>query len=117
MTTWQKLSPFSGLFGRFLIKTLDPKNPQKSKTTGRAFPSSSEIGADIIERFCEHQDQMIYHLQKLPIDLDPAKIIVTSPLLEFVTYSLADTLTFVPMHCERHFGQARRVMQTAGFPS
>jgi len=55
MSFWEKASPFSGFFGRFLIKGLDPKNLEKMKTTGKASPSSSEIGGDIIERFCSHQ--------------------------------------------------------------
>ena len=115
-TFWQRHSPLSGFFGRFLIKSLDPKNPKKMKTTAKAFPSASEIDGGIIERFSGHQDKMIEYLQKLPSDLDPAKTIVTSPLMGFVTYSLADTLTFVPMHCRRHFNQAKRVMEAEGFP-
>jgi hypothetical protein len=86
------------------------------KTTAKAFPSASEIDGDIIERFCEHQRQMIDAIRKLPQAPDPAKTIITSPLLGFVTYSLADTLTFVPMHCRRHFDQAKRVMSTESFP-
>lgn len=113
---WQKHSPLSGYFGRFLIKGLDPANQKKMKTTAKAFPSSSEIGGDIIERFCEHQRQMIDHLQKLPADIDPVKTIITSPLFGIVTYSLDDTFTILTVHCQRHCGQAKRVTETAGFP-
>ena len=115
-TFWQKVSPLSGFFGRFLVKRLDPKNPNKMKTMGKAIPSASAIDGDIIERFVEHQRQMIETVQRFPADLDLEQTIVTSPLLGFVTYSLADTLTFLPMHCERHFDQAKRVTETAGFP-
>jgi hypothetical protein len=116
MSFWEKASPFSGFFGRFLIKGLDPKNLKKMKTTGKASPSMSEIGGDIIERFCEHQEQMIAAIKKLPTDFDSTKQIITSPLLGAITYSLDDAFTFVPMHCERHFNQARRVTETTGFP-
>lgn len=113
---WEKHSPLSGFFGRFLIKSLDPKNLKKLKTTSKAKPSSSEINGAIIERFCEHQRQMIEHLQKLPADIDPVKMIITSPLMGFVTYSLDDAFTFLPMHCRRHFNQAKRVTETERFP-
>lgn len=116
MSFWERTSPFSGFFGRFLIKSLDPKNVKKMKTTANAQPSSSTIGSDIIERFCEHQDQLVAALQKLPATIDPARQIVTSPLMGLVTYSLADTFTFIPMHCWRHFNQAKRVTETEGFP-
>lgn len=117
MSFWEKASPFSGFFGRFLIKGLDPKNLKKMKTTGKAAPSKSEIGGDIIERFCEHQDQLIGAINKLPADLDATKQIITSPLLGAITYSLADAFVFVPMHCRRHFDQAKRISEAAGFPA
>jgi hypothetical protein len=115
-SSWEKHSPLSGFFGRFLIKSLDPKNQKKMKTTSKAFPSSSEIDGDIIERFANHQNQMIEHLRALPSDIDPARTIVTSPLFGLVTYSLDDTFTILVVHCQRHFGQAQRVTQTEGFP-
>jgi hypothetical protein len=59
---------------------------------------------------------MIDAIRRLPDSLDLAKTIITSPLASFVTYSLDDALTFVPMHCERHFNQAKRVSEAAGFP-
>lgn len=116
-TFWQKYSPLSGFFGKFLIKSLDPKNTKKIKTTAKALPLSSEIDADIVNRFFEHQHELVDAVRRLPADLDLRKTIVTSPLLGFVTYSLEDTFTFLPMHCERHLGQAKRVMEAPGFPA
>lgn len=116
-TFWERNSPLSGFFGRFLIKGLDPKNQKKMKTTSKAFPSASEIGGDIMERFAEHQNRMINALQKLPTDIDPAKTIITSPPLGVVTYSLDDTFTILVVHCRRHFGQAKRVTEADAFPA
>ena len=116
MSLWKKASPFSGFFGRFLIKNLDPNNLKKMKTTAKAFPSESEIGGDIIDRFCEHQRLMIEHLQKLPDNIDPTKTIITSPLLGIVTYSLDNTFTILNVHCQSHFDQAKRVTEMDGFP-
>ena len=114
---WERNSPLSGFFGRFLIKGLDPNNAKPMKTTAKAFTLSSEIGGEIIGRFCEHQTKMIEHLQMLPASIDPAKLIITSPLLGFITYSLDDTFTILAAHCQRHFGQAKRVTETIGFPA
>lgn len=112
---WERVSPLSGFFGRFLIKSLRPENPKKMKTTAKAHPAASNMDGDIIERFCRHQDEMIGHLQALPDTIDPKRII-TSPLLGIVTYSLADTFTILSVHCERHFLQAKRVTEAEGFP-
>ena len=114
--SWESYSPLSGFFGRFLIRSLRPENVKKMKTTARAQPSTSKIDGDIIERYGKHQAQLIEHLRKLPPDIDPAKTIVTSPLMGLVTYSLDDCYTILAVHGPRHFNQAKRVMENEGFP-
>lgn len=116
MSFWEKASPFSGFFGRFLIKGLDPTNLKPMKTTAKAFPSESEIGGDIIKRFVLHQARMMDAIIKLPSDVDPTKQIITSPLLGIVTYSLDDCFTVLVIHCQRHFNQAKRVTESERFP-
>jgi len=115
-TFWERISPFSGFFGRFLIKSMRPENLKKMKTTAKAEPSKSGIGADIVERFAVHQREIIDRIQRLPVSMDPNRTIVTSPLLSVVTYSLADTYTILSVHCQRHLGQAKRVTEAEGFP-
>ncbi|MDA8015968.1 MAG: DinB family protein [Thermoanaerobaculia bacterium] len=116
MTLWERLSPFSGFFGRFLIKSLHPDNQKKMKTTPKAAPSNSDLGDRIITRFLEHQEELSEHLRALPDDLDAENLIVTSPFLNFLTYSVDDTYTILVVHCQRHLGQAIRVTETEGFP-
>jgi hypothetical protein len=115
-TFWEKSSPLSGFFGSYLIKSLRPENVKKMKTTSRAYPSSSEIDGDIIERYAEHQNQLIEAIRKVPSDIDPKKTIVTSPLMGLVTYSLDDCFTILEVHGPRHFNQAKRVMEHEAFP-
>ncbi len=114
---WAKISPFSGFFGRFLVKGLDPANQKKMKTTPKAFPSSSEIDVGIVQRYVEHQAQMIEAIRRVPDSIDPRTAIITSPLLAAITYSLDDCYTILAEHGVRHFDQAQRVMATSGYPS
>jgi uncharacterized damage-inducible protein DinB len=107
-TLLEKFSPFSGFFGRFLIKAMSPETTKKMNTSKKAYPSASEIGGDIVERFVDHNRQLADHIEKLPTDTDLARII-TSPLAGFVTYSLDDCLTMLVVHERRHMLQARRV--------
>jgi hypothetical protein len=44
------------------------------------------------------------------------KIIITSPVASFVTYSLLDGYKIIVAHEQRHFAQAKRVMQLSEFP-
>ena len=113
---WEKVSPLSGVLGRSLIKSMRPENPKKMKTAAKAEPSKSEIGADIVERFSEHQRQLIEHLKSVPAEIDPVKTIITSPLMGLVTYCLDDTYTILAVHSQRHLAQAKRVTEAAGFP-
>ena len=115
-TFWERVSPFSGFFGRFLIKGLDPANPKKMKTTSRGQPSASEIDSGVVDKYREHQRQLVDHIRRLPAGLDLKKTMVTSPMLAFFTYSLDDWLTIAVIHGERHILQARRVTETEGFP-
>jgi hypothetical protein len=116
-TFWENYSPLSGFFGRFLIKSLRPENVKPMKTTSRAFPSSSEIGGDIIDRYVENQILLIEAIEKVAAEADPAKTIVTSPLMGLVTYSLDDCYEILAVHGPRHFNQAKRVAESNGFPA
>lgn len=115
-TFWEKYSPFSGFFGRYLIKVLSPDYSKKVKTSKQAYPSASEIDGGIIEHFRDHQRQFIEHIGKLSPELNLEKTVLTSPLIGFVTYSLNDCLTMLVVHERRHFEQAKRVMDTQSFP-
>lgn len=116
-TFWERYSPLSGFFGRFLIRTSSPEYSKKMKTSPKAEPSMSEVDGEILDRFARHQAELIEHLRRIPSGIDPVRTIVTSPLLGFVNYSLDDCLTLLEVHERRHFQQARRVTETAGFPT
>ena len=110
-TFWEKHSPLSGFFGRYLIKASGPENPKKMKTSKKAYPSASEIGSDIVVRFQEHNKELAGHIGAISHDVD-LKTIITSPLAGFVTYSLDDCLTILVVHERRHLLQAKRVMES-----
>ena len=114
---WEKTSPLSGFFGRFLINGLNPTNLKKMKTTGKAQPSSSEIEGDIVDRYVEHQARLADAVSTVPGSIDPVKTIITSPLLDAITYSLDDCYTILVYHGQRHFAQARRVTENSDFPN
>lgn len=115
-TLWERLSPLSGLFGSLLIKSMAPENARKVKTSAKAEPSRSEIDVRVLDRFARHQAELISLVRGIPPTVDRRRTIVTSPLLSFVTYNLDDCLTLLVVHEQRHFRQAKRVMDAEGFP-
>lgn len=116
-TLWERHSPLSGFLGKTLIRSLSPEQSKKTKTSPKAEPSVSVIDAEIVDRFVQHQTELIGHLRAIPQSVDLKRTIITSPLLRWVTYSLDDCMTILVVHEKRHFLQAQRVMEAAGFPS
>jgi hypothetical protein len=112
---WERLSPFSGFFGRMVLKSVASKGGRKFKAPAKLLPSSSEVDGRVIERFAEHQGELANRILATK-DLDLGRIVVTSPVSGFVTYSLLDAYRVVVAHERRHFEQARRVKESEAFP-
>jgi hypothetical protein len=103
------------LFGALMIKVLSPDHQQRFKAPPRTRPSASSIEPTIVERFLAQQRETLARMQSLESH-QPATIIMTSPFSSVITYSLLDAFRLLVAHERRHFGQARRVMETSGFP-
>lgn len=114
--TWERLSPFSGLFGRIVLRSLAPGSNRKFKAPRSIHPSSSEVDARIISIFVEHQDELAGMMSRAASVADSKRIVVTSPISKLVTYRLDDAFRIVVTHERRHFEQARRVTQREDFP-
>lgn len=104
------------VFGRMMVKALSPNFHQKLKAPAVARPSSSSIDPQIVDRFIADQREMLTMMRSLERN-DPAQIIITSPFVSVVVYSLLDTFRLLVAHERRHFAQAQRVMEAEGFPA
>ena len=112
-TLWQTWSPLSGIAGAFLVGTLKKDN-QKTKTSQKMTPPS-DIAADIVDRFVDHQAQLTDKLRSTA-DVDWHKVMFTSPFVKIMTYRMDVGLQAVIEHEKRHIRQAKRVMAMEGFP-
>lgn len=115
-TIWESLPVLPAVWGNMLIKALDPKSTRKLKAPKIFHPSSSSIDQAVIPRFIDQQSQIIQYL-KASEDLDLEKIIISSPVTRFITYSLMDAYRIIVTHEKRHILQATRVREMAGFPN
>ena len=102
-------------FGSLVLNAVKPETQRKLKATKPFQPSSSEFGGDIVSQFQAQQKQIAEHMRSTET-LDLRKIIITSPVASFVTYSLFDGYRIIVAHDQRHVAQAKRVMARAGFP-
>lgn len=112
----ERLPVLPGLAGKLLIKSLDPASARKIKAPKKFEPAQSEISATVISDFVAQQEQVMAGM-KSTSHLDLEKIIVTSPALSIVAYSLMDAYRIIVVHEKRHLQQAKRVADEPAFLS
>ena len=72
--------------------------------------------AAVVEKFAGQQGELAELMRAAAGGPDFSRTVVTSPVVGFVTYSMRDACRLVVAHNRRHFEQARRVTEAAGFP-
>jgi hypothetical protein len=115
-TIWQRLPVLPRVFGWMLIRSQMPEATRKFTAPRKAEPASSAIDPRIIERFVARQREAAARVRRLE-GRDVARIVMASPFVAFITYSVLDGCRLMVTHERRHFEQARRVTQEPGFPS
>ncbi len=113
-TFWQNYSPFTGFFGRFLVKAVT-EDSKKAKAPSKKIVPPSDLPADIVDQF----EKNIAEVREKVISIaaaDRQKVVVSSPFLAVMTYKLEDAYSVLVEHTKRHIRQAKRVMQADGFP-
>ncbi|MCC6453019.1 MAG: DinB family protein [Acidobacteria bacterium] len=113
-TFWQNNSPFTGFFGRFLIRAVT-EDSKKAKAPSKNIVPPSELPSDIVDRFAANIADVCGRITNVA-DADREKVVVSSPFLSLMTYKLDDAFTVLVEHTKRHIRQAKRVVQANGFP-
>ena len=114
-TFWESWSPFTGIGGRFLSRTM-LKDNKKFKAPSNEIVPPSEISPDIVDRFAENQSLVAEKIDKCA-HLDWGRTVITSPFMRLMTYKLSDGITILVEHEKRHIRQAKRVRADPGFPA
>jgi len=115
-TFWERVPGLPGLAGKLLIKAMEPTSTRKVKAPKKFQPSQSDISASVIDNFAEQQGKLVEKM-KASEHLDLERIVITSPVSAAVTYSLMDAYRLIVVHEQRHFQQAKRVMEESAFPA
>ena len=115
-TAWQRVPLMPKVFGRALVTSLTPTSARKFNAPQRSHPSASEIDSRVIDRFAAAQRDVSTLLRSLA-GRDLGRLIMVSPFIRFVTYSVLDGFRIIAVHERRHFEQARRVVAAPGFPT
>jgi hypothetical protein len=114
-SAWARVSPLSGFCARMILRALDPVKGMKTKAARVFLPASSDVSADVIEKFTGHQVELAERM-RATAGRDPRRTMVSSPVTAVATYSLLDAYRIIVAHERKHFEQARRVTNVPGFP-
>jgi hypothetical protein len=112
---WQRLPGLPAMFGTLLVRSQAPQATRKYKAPTPARPSTSDIAADIVQRFVAQHREAVERVAALD-ERRAARAIMTSPFASVITYSVLDGWRLVLAHDRRHIGQARRVTEAGEFP-
>ena len=115
-SVWHRVPLLTRALGLMLITSQSPGAKRKFTAPRQARPASSAIDGHIIKRFVDYQHQAESHVRAFE-GREVARIIMVSPFMSFVAYSVLDGCRIVVAHQRRHFEQARRVMEAPGFPA
>ena len=112
-TFWERLPLLPRFFGKIIGNAVSPDGQRKIKAPKVFEPTESTVDIGIVERFLEFQPKISAAMERC----DNVQIVMGSPAAAFITYSLLDAFRIVVRHEQRHLGQARRVLETDGFPT
>lgn len=104
----ERVPVLPGLWGNFVLNIVSPQGKRTVKAPKLTTPAQSAMPADIVESFLLQQKKLAAAYQSLA-DVDVDRIIVTSPLAPFVTYSMRHAMLILVAHEERHLQQMQRV--------
>jgi hypothetical protein len=113
-TTWRRVL-LPRLTGWMLIRSQAPTTTRKFTAPTKAQPTSSEIPADVLERFVAQHHDADEWIGTL-VEPVAARAIMISPFIRFAAYSVLDACRLIVAHDRRHVEQARRVVLSPEFP-
>ncbi len=114
-TLWTRLPGYPRFWGKVLVRAFDPASKRRLKAPRVFRPSRGSIDEAILDRFIDQQHELVRYMDATK-DMDLERIIISSPVIGFITYSLMDTYSMLIAHERRHIRQATRVLQAGGFP-
>ncbi len=115
MTFWDRFSPLTPLWGKFLKDQLQETVKIKMTAPKKLIPSASNKTSDFIATYLKNLNAFMTLISACKkIDLD--KTIIRSPTINIATYSLRDAIEFLISHEHRHINQAIKTKSHTSFP-
>ena len=97
-------------FGEMILKSVQPESERKVKTISIWEPVKSSIAEGIIDKFKQHQSELIDAMEKAS-DLAKKETVISSPANRFIVYPIDVAFDIIVAHEKRHLKQSKKVYQ------
>ncbi|MUP45990.1 DinB family protein [Gramella sp. BOM4] len=104
-----KLGFMVSFFGNLILKSVEPSRKKKMKTFPVWDPKSSELSTEIISQFESSQSRLKSFINDLAGEIRTGKVIY-SPANRNIVYRIDTALDIIILHQQRHFYQAKEVL-------
>ncbi|MEM7049277.1 MAG: DinB family protein [Acidobacteriota bacterium] len=111
---WRYLPWVPAMWGKLLSRSVSPQT-RKMKAPKGFRPSTSAIDDGILDRFDDQQGRVLDYLAKISA-AGVGDVIMNSPPVPAIVYSVLDACRIVVFHEQRHLQQAARVAALPEFP-
>lgn len=109
-TPWTAKLPFLvDWFGNFILKGVEPARKKKIQTFPVWEPVQSEVRADIVAQFAQHQQQLAAMMRQCEPFVKMGTVI-SSPANRFIVYKIGRAFDIIVAHEERHLNQSRETL-------
>lgn len=109
--------PFNyGWMANFFVRSLAPDNKKRYKVPALYSPSAAPESVTSAREHWHRAHSRLAELMAAADGLDLKKIRAVSPATRIVRLPIGAWFKAMAFHNERHLGQARRVVQSPGFP-
>ncbi len=112
---FSKIPFLTDLIAALMRNSLKPEQPRKMKTFKIFEPATRSISSAIFEDFAENNQKLIEMFEACK-GLELHKIKIPEPLNVALNLRLDDAFEILVLHEQRHFNQAKRVLNFGGFP-
>ncbi|MEM7656357.1 MAG: DinB family protein [Bacteroidota bacterium] len=110
---YQRMPVLPGLFGRMILRSVQPDTLRKISTVPVFEPSQSAISGSILADFVAQQEILAGYLERMDA-LSVKHLILTSPAAKAVIYSVWYGVEIILAHEARHLKQAEGVLAQLG---
>jgi hypothetical protein len=105
-----KIGFMVSFLGKTVLKAVQPDRKEKMKTFPIWEPTTSNVIGDILNRFQNHQNELIQEIEGAK-GLVEKGVVISSPANKNIFYKLETAFDIIVSHEQRHLEQAKEILQ------